>query len=44
MMGKRKDFGVVRKKMEEARRTGMKTLGYGAVYAACESYFREHPE
>lgn len=23
---------------------GMKTLGYGAVYAASESYYREHPE
>ena len=44
MMGKRKDFGVIRKKMEEARRMGMKTLGYGAVYAASESYYREHPE
>lgn len=44
MMGKRKDFGVIRKKIEGARRLGMKTLGYGAVYAACESYYKEHPE
>lgn len=44
MMGKRKDFSVICKKIKGAHERGMKALGYGAVYAASEAYAQAHPE
>ena len=44
MMGKRKDFSVIRGKIKGAHERGMKPIGYGAVYAASKAYAQAHPE
>lgn len=44
MMGREVDIETVRKKIETCRSYGMKSLGYGAVYAASGEYYKKHPE
>ncbi len=44
MMGRRVDMDTVRKKIAACRKFGMKSLGYGAVYAASKEYFQQHKE
>lgn len=44
MMGKAVDLSVVREKIAACRRFGMKSLGYGAVYAASRDFYEKHPD
>lgn len=44
MMGRRIDLKVVRQKIAACRKYGMKSLGYGAVYAASKSFYESHPD
>jgi dextranase len=44
MMGKRIDFAAVRAKIQGCHERGMRTLGYGAVYAAGREYHAAHHE
>lgn len=44
MMGREVDQRAVRAKIEACRRYGMRSLGYGAVYAASRAYYEAHPE
>lgn len=44
MMGRRIDRTVVRKKISACRKYGMKSLGYGAVYAASKPFYESHPD
>lgn len=44
MMGRVVDRGAVRAKIEACRHYGMRSLGYGAVYAASRAYYEAHPE
>lgn len=37
-------LGVVKEKISEARKLGMHTMGYGAVYGASPEYYERHPE
>jgi len=44
MMGRRVDVRTVKNKIEACRSLGMKSLGYGAVYAASKSFHEQHPD
>lgn len=44
MMGKKISMDTVRKKIREASAYGMRSVAYGAVYAASEEFYREHPK
>jgi dextranase len=44
MMGKPVDLNVVKEKIAACKRMGMKSLGYGAVYAASRNFFEKHPD
>ena len=44
MMGKPNSFEVIRRKIVACHQRGMRTLGYGAVYAASEAFAVHHPE
>ncbi len=44
MMGREVDLETVKKKISSCRALGMKSIGYGAVYAASKQYFNEHKE
>lgn len=44
MMGKQVDLNTVKMKIDACRKFGMKSLGYGAVYAASESYYKQNKE
>lgn len=44
LMGKEIDRGVLKALQDGCRTAGIKNLGYGAVYAAGEEYWREHRE
>lgn len=44
MMGREVDLRTVKMKISTCRRLGMRSLGYGAVYAASKDYFKEHNE
>lgn len=43
MMGRRVDLNVVKKKIAACREYGIKSLGYGAVYAASKAFYEAHP-
>lgn len=42
MMGKKIDLNTVKSKIRTASRFGMKTMAYGAVYAASEDFYETH--
>ena len=42
MMGKNIDMITVKEKIKQAESYGMKTIGYGAVYAASKEFFESH--
>ena len=42
MMGKRNSLPVIRRKINACHQRGMKAIGYGAVYAASESFATAH--
>ena len=44
MMGREVDLLTVKSKINSCRSFGMKSIGYGAVYAASKDYFNEHKE
>jgi len=44
MMGKPNSLEVIRRKIAACHQRGMRTLGYGAVYAASEAFATQHPE
>lgn len=44
MMGKEISLDTVRVRIREAAAYGMRSIAYGAVYAASEEFYREHPE
>lgn len=44
MMGKHNNLSTIRRKIQACHERGMKALAYGAVYAASESYQKQHPE
>jgi len=44
MMGRRVDIETVKKKIAACRRLGMKSYGYGAVYAASKAFLAQHPD
>ena len=44
MMGKRNSLDVIRREIDMAHEKGMRALAYGAVYAACDDYWKSHPE
>lgn len=44
MMGKPNSLEVIRRKIAACHERGMRTLGYGAVYAASEAFAAQHPE
>lgn len=44
LMGRKLDFDVVKEKVELCHKHGMKALGYGAVYAACNEFYARHPD
>ena len=44
MMGKPVDINTVKEKIAACRRFGIKSLGYGAVYAASRSFYEKHPD
>ncbi|MEA4914707.1 MAG: glycoside hydrolase family 66 protein [Christensenella sp.] len=44
MMGKSNSLAVIRRKIEACHARGMRALGYGAVYAASESFAERHPD
>jgi len=44
MMGRCVDLNVVKEKIAACRKNGMKSLGYGAVYAASKDFYTEHPD
>ncbi len=44
MMGRYVDLNVVKEKIAACRKNGMKSLGYGAVYAASKDFYTEHPD
>lgn len=44
MMGKKNSFPIIKKKIEVCHHFGMRTMGYGAVYAASKEYQQQHPE
>ncbi len=44
MMGRSVSLNTVKSKIDACRRCGMKSLGYGAVYAASKAFFTEHPD
>lgn len=43
-MGKKISLAVVQERIEAFRQGNMKSLGYGAVYAATKDYLHAHPE
>lgn len=44
MMGKEVDISTVKKKIRACKNYGMKSIGYGAVYAASKEYYDDHKE
>ena len=44
MMGRDVDLRTVKSKINSCRSLGMKSIGYGAVYAASKDYFSQHKE
>lgn len=44
MMGREVDLDTVRKKIAACKEFGMKSIGYGAVYAASREYYEKHRE
>jgi hypothetical protein len=44
MMGREVDLDIVKAKIRACREYGMKSLGYGAVYAASSDYYQENKE
>ena len=44
MMGKAIDFNLVKNYIAACRKSGMASMGYGAIYAASKTYLDEHPE
>ncbi len=44
MMGRLVDLQTVKTKIEACRKYGMKTIGYGAVYAASREYYEKNKE
>lgn len=44
MMGKRNSLPIIRRKIDACHAAGMKTMAYGAVYAAGEEFASAHPE
>ncbi len=44
MMGRRVDVNTVRSKIKACRGFGMKSIGYGAVYAASKQFYEQHPD
>jgi len=44
MMGKPNSLDVIRRKIRACHSRGMRAIGYGAVYAASESFAALHPE
>lgn len=43
-MGRRTNLGVISEKIARCRKNGMRPVAYGAVYAATQSTYEEHPE
>lgn len=44
MMGREVDLDTVREKIKTCRQYGMKSIGYGAVYAASNNFYNKHKE
>ncbi len=44
MMGRWVDLETVKTKIAACRRFGIKSLGYGAVYAASRTFYEKHPD
>ncbi len=44
MMGRQVDLETVKTKIAACRQYGMKSLGYGAVYAASGTFYEKHPD
>jgi len=44
MMGRSVSLNTVKSKIAACRRCGMKSLGYGAVYAASKDFYIKHPD
>ncbi len=44
MMGREVDLDTIRRKIDACRTYGMKSIGYGAVYAASGNYYNKHKE
>jgi dextranase len=44
MMGREVSLEVVKKKISTCRNYGMKSMGYGAIYAASKKYYEENKE
>lgn len=44
MMGRQVDLKTVKTKIDACRRFGIKSLGYGAVYAASRTFYEKHPD
>ncbi len=44
MMGRQVDLETVKAKIAACRRFGIKSLGYGAVYAASKTFYEKHPD
>ena len=44
MMGREVDLEIVKKKINTCRNYGMKSIGYGAIYAASKSYYEANQE
>jgi len=44
MMGRKVDIKTVKNKIAACRSFGMKSIGYGAVYAASKSFYDQHPD
>jgi dextranase len=44
MMGREVDLETVKSKIHACKRYGMKSIGYGAIYAAEKNFYEEHKE
>lgn len=44
MMGRRVDINTVKNKIRACRSMGMKSIGYGAVYAASKKFYDQHAD
>ncbi|WMC93683.1 glycoside hydrolase family 66 protein [Kineothrix sp. MB12-C1] len=44
MMGKEIDLSVIKGKIQECKKYGMKSIGYGAIYAAAKEFYEDNKE